>query len=144
MDPLTIAGLVVAALVRYAGEKGAYVARRAGHDVDSHVDDTIDRLYDAVKARITGQTHGQRALRDLEADPTDSRRQGRLEAVIEALVVDDPTFGTQLQALLDAAGAQPTQRVDIQNAGAVAIEGNIHLHGTNVAGRDLTIDKDSR
>ena len=81
--------------------------------------------------------------RDLEADPTDTRRQGRLESVIEALVEEDPGFGTQLEALLDTARTQPTRRVDIRDTGAVAIEGNIHIHGNNVAGRDLTIDKDS-
>jgi hypothetical protein len=142
MDPLTLAGMAVAALVQYVAAKGAHLVKHAANDVDQRVDHALDSMYDTIKARVSGEPRAERAFRELEADPSDERRQGRLEGVLEALVEDDPSFAERLQSLLDAAGAQPTRRVDISDAGAIAIEGDIQIRGTNVAGRDLTIGED--
>jgi hypothetical protein len=140
---MTIAGLAVAALVQYVASKGAHLVRRAGRDLDKGVDDGLDRVYDAVKARIVGDRSAERTLRELEAEPTDARVQGRLENALEGLVESDPAFGAHLSALLDVVAERSSLgRVDIRDSGAVALQGDVNLRGKNVAGRDLTVGDD--
>jgi len=145
MDPLTLATLAVAALARYAGRKAAGVAGRAGHDLDQAVDDRLDRLYATVRDRLAGDDRSERTLAALADQPDDQRRQGRLEATLEDTIAADPEFGARLAAILeDLARRPPAGGVVVQDAGAVALGGNVTMEGRNVAGRDLTIGRDER
>jgi hypothetical protein len=142
MDPATLAGLAVGALVRYVVSKGARLAGRAGRDIDRAVDDRLDRLYDAVAARVAGNRPVERTLHQFEEDPTDDRRQGRLEYALEDLLTTDPDFTARLTALVEGLGAQAPGSVTVRDAGAVALGGDVHQSGRYVAGRDLTIGSD--
>lgn len=145
MDPATLAALAVGALVRYVSDKVARLAGRAGRDIDETVDDRLDRLYDSVRAHLSGDQRAERTLHDLEADPDDSRRQGRLELALEGVVESDPTFAARLAAMLDdLAQRPPPGGVVVRDAGAVALHGDVNISGENVAGRDLTIGDDDR
>jgi hypothetical protein len=140
MDPTMLATLAVVALVRYLGGKAAGLAGRAGRDIDAAVDDRLDRLYETVQAHLTRARRGERTLRDLEATPGDTRRQGRLELTLEGEIEHDPAFEAELTALLDdLAQRPPPGGIVISDAGPVALEGDVILRGKNVAGRDLTI-----
>jgi len=145
MDPATLAALAVGALVRYVSNKAARLARRAGRDIDEAVDDRLDRLYDTVRAHLTGDQRAERTLDDLETDPNDARRQGRLELALEGVVENDPAFAAQMAAMLDdLAQRPPPGGVLIRDAGAVALQGDVNIRGENVAGRDLTIRNDDQ
>jgi hypothetical protein len=140
MDPAMLATLAVGVLVRYLGGKAADLAGRAGRDIDAAVDQRLDRLYEMVRAHLTGARRGERTLRDLEAGPGDTRRQGRLELALEDVIEHDPPFAAELTALLDdLARRPPTGGIVISDAGPVALNGDVILRGNNIAGRDLTI-----
>jgi hypothetical protein len=142
MDPATLAALAVGALVRYVGSKAAGLAGRV---VDEAVDNRLDQLYDTVRTHLTGDQRAERTLHDLEADPGDARRQGRLELALEGVVEDDPAFAARLAAMVeDLAERPPPGGVVIRDAGPVALNGDVIIRGENVAGRDLTIGNDDR
>ena len=139
MDPATLAGLAVAAVVNYLGRKAGRLARRAGHDVDGGVDERLDRLYDAVKARLTGSPPAARMLDGLADDPADERRQGRLEFALEDVLASDPAFAAALERLVADLGDQRPGGVVVKDAGAVSFGGDVNMRGTYVSGRDMTI-----
>jgi hypothetical protein len=142
MDPATLAGLAVAALVRYVAAKGARLADRAGRDVDRAINDRLGRIYDAVLARIAGDPSTEGTLRELEANPADERQQGRLEHALETLVDTDRTFAIELAALVDGLADQPPAGIRIRDAGPVALGGDVRQSGRYVAGRDLNMRND--
>jgi hypothetical protein len=138
MDPATIAALAVGALVRYVSSKAAGL-------VDKAVDDRLDRLYDTVRAHVTGDQRAERTLHELEVDPDNARRQGRLELALEGAVEDDPAFAARLAAMLDdLAQRPPPGGVLIRDAGPVAGGDVAITGGRDAAGRDLTIGDDDR
>jgi hypothetical protein len=142
MDPATLAGLAVGALVRYVATKGARLAGRAGRDVDRAIDHRLDRLYKTVLARIAGDHTVERTFHQLEADPTDERQQGRLEYALENLLDADPAFAATLAKLLDGLTDHAPGSVSIRDAGPVALGGDVHQRGQYVAGRDLNVPPD--
>ena len=146
MDPATLAAFAVAALVRYVGGKAAGVAGRAGRDIDAAVDDRLDRLYETVRGSLSGDRRGERALRDVEDQPADPRRQGRLELALEGAIEDDPDLGSRLTAMLeDLSQRPPPGGVAVRDAGPVAGRDVTITAGRDAAGRDLTsTDPDER
>jgi hypothetical protein len=142
MDPATLAGLAVGALVRYLAAKGARLAGRAGGDVDRAIDQRLDRLYETVRARIVGDRSVEGTLHQLEADPADERQQGRLEYALENFLDSDRAFAATLAALLGGLADQHQGGVTVRDAGPVAFGGNVHQSGQYVAGRDLDVGRD--
>jgi hypothetical protein len=145
VDPATLATVAVAALVRYAAGKAARVAGRAGRDIDAAVDDRLDRLYESVRERLGGDRRGERTLHDLEDQPDDARRQGRLELALEDAIEDDPEFGRRLAAMMEDLSRHPPRGgVYVRDAGPVA-GGNVTIQGgRDAAGRDLRRDDRDR
>lgn len=139
MDPATLAALAVGALVRYIASKAARLAGRAGRELDAVVDDRLDRLYNAVRERLVDDRRGERMLNDLEAQPDDARRQGRLELTLEEVIEEDPGFASRLAAMLEDL-AQPAAPggVAVREAGPVAGGDVVITAGRDAAGRDLT------
>jgi len=139
VDPASLAALAVGALVRYAVSKASGVASRAGRDVDAAVDDRLDRLYDAVRERLVGDSRAERTLTDLKTQPDDARRQGRLELALEEVIEKDPEFATRLATMLDDLSQHPpVGGIAARDTGPVA-GGNVVITGArDAAGRDLT------
>ncbi|HEX6238622.1 MAG TPA: hypothetical protein VFZ68_15580 [Acidimicrobiales bacterium] len=146
MEPATLATVAVAALVRYVAGKAAGVVRRAGRDIDAVVDDRLDRLYERVRERFSDDRRAESTLLDLEEDPTDARRQGRLELALEGVIEEDPEFASRLAAMLeDLSRRPPPGGVAIRDAGPVAGGDVVIRAGRDAAGRDLTsTDRDER
>jgi hypothetical protein len=134
-----LAALAVGALVRYVASKAARLTGRAGRDLDAVVDDRLDRLYDAVRERLVGDRRGERTLNDLEDQPDDARRQGRLELMLEEVIEEDPGFAGRLAAMLeDLSQHAPPGGVAVRDAGPVAGRDVVIRAGRDAAGRDLT------
>jgi hypothetical protein len=139
VDPATLAALAVGALVRYIGSKAARLTSRAGRDIDTVVDDRLDRLYNAVRERLVGDGRTERTLNDLEAQPDDARRQGRLEMALEEVIGRDTDFASRLAAMLeDLSQRPPSGGVAVRDAGPVAGGNVVITAGRDAAGRDLT------
>ena len=125
-----------------AGAAG--VARRAGKDIDAAVDDRLDQLCEAVRERFVGDPRAERTLNDLETQPADARRQGRLELALEEAIEKNPEFATRLEAMLeDLSPRPPAGGIVARDTGPVA-GGNVIITGWDAAGRDLThTDRDT-
>jgi hypothetical protein len=145
VDPATLAALAVGALVRYIATKAASVAGRAGRDIDAVVDDRLDRLYKAIRERMVGDGRAERTLSDVEAQPDDARRQGRLELALEEVIEEDPGFASRLAAMLDDLSRHPPPGgIAVRDAGPVAGGDVVITAGRDAAGRDLThTDRDN-
>jgi hypothetical protein len=143
MDPGTMASLAVGAVVRYVSTKVAGVAGKAAQDLDGVVDDRLDRIYETVRERLGSEQAGGRALDEVEADPGDARRQGKLELAVETAVEGDAAFAARLAELLeDLAERPPAGGTSIRDAGPVA-GGNVTIQGgRDAAGRDLSSSSD--
>jgi hypothetical protein len=146
VDPATLATVAVAALARYAAGKAARLAGRAGQDIDATVDERLDRLYESVRERLSGDHRSERTLHDLEDHPDDVRRQGRLELALEGAIEDDPEFGGRLAVMIEDLSQQPPPGgMAVRNAGPVARGDIVIKAGRDAAGRDLRhTDHDER
>jgi hypothetical protein len=139
VDPATLAALAVGALVRYIASKAARLTSRAGRDIDAVVDDRLDHLYNAVRERLVGDRRAERTLNDLEAQPDDARRQGRLEMALEEVIGGDADFVSRLAAMLEDLSQQPPSGgFAVRDAGPVAGGNVVITAGRDAAGRDLT------
>jgi hypothetical protein len=90
------------------GYVGAYLARKAlgvldhaGADVDRAVDDKLGKLYDWVKAKLTGKPTGEVLLNLLAEQPEGDNQQKLVSGQLTEAIGGDETAHQQLQALLD-------------------------------------------
>jgi len=140
MDPILIATTAVSLLVPFFQRVGGHLAERIGQDLGDAAMGRLDRLYDAVRSRLTGDRIAVGVLEKVREQPDSERDQGALQLALAQAIEADPSFGEALAELIEeakAAGGPNLARVS--DAGAVAIGGNVNMKGTNVAGRDLTI-----
>jgi hypothetical protein len=139
MDPVTIATAAVSLLLPFFKSVGGQLAQRVGQDLGDAARRTVNRLYDTIRARVAGDRFATEALASVAQQPDDQRGQGALQYALTHIVAADPAFGQALAALIEEAGAAGANVVDIHDAGAVAVGGDVTMHGTQVAGRDMTI-----
>jgi hypothetical protein len=141
MEPISLAASAAALLVTYLRHVGDQAADTLGDRLGEAAWTKLARLYERVRARVAGDRFGGRALQRLEQQPSNDRRRVVFEDVLADLLESEPEFAMALRRLVDdarqAGGPAVTQ---IADSGVVA-GGNVHLEGTNVAGRDLTIGR---
>jgi hypothetical protein len=138
VDPTAVAGMAIAAVVRYLGHRARGVAER------KLVDPQLERLYDAVRRRVAAAPAKGRVLEELEADPDDPRRQARLEYALELEIDGDPAYAQQLAGLLEKLPAREIGEVHIESSGAVALMGDVNISGEYAAGRDQVFGRRPR
>jgi hypothetical protein len=90
-----LAGSAVALVAPYLAEGGKELAKKVGGDVG----DRIVKLYDKVKAKLTGVA-AKEALADLEAKPEDERRKAALELQLEKALGANPGFRDEVAKLV--------------------------------------------
>jgi hypothetical protein len=134
-------GLEVVAgyLARWAWQRARKLAGRVVEKVDDKVDAALERLYDTVAARLSGDSAMKRlereATADLDAEPAVSA--GAAEAVryaVESAADEDPAFARQVEAAL----AEVRTAMNVSASGhGIAAAGNVHIqadHGSIAAG----------
>jgi hypothetical protein len=94
MDPVTLAGSAVALVAPYLVEGGTELAKKVGGEVGER----IVKLYDKVKAKLTGG--GAEALADLEKQPNDADSQAALRVQLKKALEADPAFKDELEKLV--------------------------------------------
>jgi hypothetical protein len=140
MDPLTLATAAVSLLVPHLARVAGRVAGSVSEDLDDAVAERIDRLYQSVRTRLSGDPLAGGALAQLQAQPEDGCRQGSVQYALAHLVQIDPAFGAALARLVDdarpVAGARP--QVAVSNSGATAVRGNVTITANDgcAVGRD--------
>ena len=79
---------------------GAKAAGKMAETIGGEVGTRVIKLYDAVKAKLTGAA-AKEALAEFEAKPEDARRKGALEVQLEKAIEADPDFRETLAALVE-------------------------------------------
>jgi hypothetical protein len=79
---------------------GVKAAGKMAETIGTEVGNRIIKLYDSVKAKLTGAA-AKEVLADFEAKPDDARRKGALELQLEKAIADDPDFQKTLAALVE-------------------------------------------
>ncbi|HVG17756.1 MAG TPA: hypothetical protein VNI02_01795 [Blastocatellia bacterium] len=67
----------------------------------------LQRVYEAVKAKLVSDHEGGEALERLTAKPSSQARASELAEVLDALVKSDPEFAAELRRVIDAAEQDP-------------------------------------
>jgi hypothetical protein len=137
LEPVSLAAAVVSMLV-------PLLQRLRGHDEEGGPDvlgiagPIVERLYEAVKARLAAESYAGHQLDGVEERPdSEARRQALIAALAEELEAD-PDFAADLDGLVGEARAAGAVQVVSHDSGATAGR-DVQQHGTYVAGRDLTI-----
>lgn len=139
MDPVSLAGAVVALL-------GPYLARIAGRVADAGGDELaraalpkIGRLYEAIRRRLAPGTYEGNLLAGVEERPEhEGRRRALADALAETLERDE-RFASELEQLVEDARAEHAGLQINRLEGPVAVGGSVVQRGRNVAGHDLVI-----
>jgi len=125
--------IAVGYLARWAWRRARHAAGRVEERVDAAVDAKMEKLYDAVAAKLGGDPAmaklATEAGADLDAEPQLSERtRTRVDLALEDAVESDPAFGEQLRALVE----------DVKQAAGVSASD----HGV-AAGRDVNVHAES-
>jgi hypothetical protein len=136
---ITAVTLLAAYLKGLAEEAG----KQSGGGLGEGARAGLRKLYAVVKARLSGDDFQQKTLERFEERPDDERRQRALDDVLSETAEADPDFARELADVLAEVREAAGDSIQITDAGAVAIDGNVVQRGRNVAGRDLTIDAGS-
>lgn len=140
MDPTALAAGAVALLVPFLERAGGQLADQVGAGLGQAVVDKLGHLYERVRSKVVGDRFAEPALERLAERPESELRQAAFAEVLGEVLGQDPSFAAELETLVEeartAGGPAVTQ---ITDAGAVAIQGNVRLQGTYVAGRDMSI-----
>jgi hypothetical protein len=94
MEPIVLAGSAVVLLAPYLAEGGKELAKKVGGEAG----DRIVRLYDKIKAKLTGG--GAEALEDLKKQPEDADSQAALRVQIKDALEADPAFQAEVAKLV--------------------------------------------
>jgi hypothetical protein len=93
----------------------ALLASKAVEAVGGEAGERIIKLYDKVKAKLTGS--GAEALTDLEKQPQDADSQAALRVQLKKALEADPAFRAELATLVEEikakGGDQIIQRVNV-------------------------------
>ena len=94
------AGALAAAAAGFLAPYASQVASKLAEKVTGDVTTQLVRLYDTVKAKLTGPA-AKEALAEFEAKPEDGRRKAALELQLEKAIEADPEFRKTLAALVE-------------------------------------------
>jgi hypothetical protein len=135
MDPVSAAA-ITSLLVNY----GRHLAGVASDVIDEGVTRGLRTLWDKVRTAFSADQQASGALERLAEQPENQRRQAAVEDHLDELMCADSEFAASLKAIVEQLEAAGQRTIQVRDAGAVAIGGNVSLKGTHhVAGRDITV-----
>jgi hypothetical protein len=120
MDPVTLAGLAMAALAPYIAKVGEEVATKVGDAAFDHA----QRLYSAIHARFVKEPDGGKASKQLEEFKQDPDVANTVQTKLVRMLQDDPTFAQTLTQIVQSGpkqnltvrGSSSAKDTDISNA----------------------------
>jgi putative heme iron utilization protein len=95
MDPVTLGGSAVALVAPYLVEGGTELAKKVGGEAGER----IVKLYDTVKAKLTG-SGAAKDVADFEQAPADQDNQAALRKELKKALEADPAFREELAQLI--------------------------------------------
>lgn len=142
MDPISLATSAAALLASYLRHGGDQAVETLAGTLGARAAEKLLELSQWLRARIAGKPVAEHALRQLERQPDDPRRQVTLEVALSDLIESEtaagsdfaPTLERLVNGALQAGGAKLE---GISDAGVVAGR-DAYLTGRIVIGRDAT------
>ena len=136
MDPISLATSAAALLASYLRHGGDQAVETLAGTLGARAAEKLLELSQWLRARIAGKPVAEHALRQLERQPDDPRRQVTLEVALSDLIESETAAGSDFAPTLErqAGGAKLE---GISDAGVVAGR-DAYLTGRIVIGRDAT------
>ncbi|MGV9360124.1 hypothetical protein [Amycolatopsis sp. NPDC003731] len=135
MDMVSAAA-ITSLLVSY----GKHLAGVASDAIDDGVTRGLRALWEKVRIRFSGDEQASGALARLAEQPENERRQGAVEDHLDDFMSADRDFVEALTKLADEVKTAGYGTIQVRDAGAVALGGNVSIKGTHhVAGRDVIV-----
>jgi hypothetical protein len=131
MDPLTLATSAVTILSPYLvkiGEKGA-------EEVGKKLPEAVVKLWNAILTKFRGNMVAEAAMKDLAENPGDQLNQSTFANQLRKVLEAEPTFATELAALLEEAKRQGNSTIINTGSGAVATSDGVAAGAGGVAVR---------
>ena len=100
MDPVTPATGAVSLLVPHLAKAGKAVTDKIGQEVWDKVSNKVEKLYETIKNKFTGNDYANQTLKRLEEKPEDKDRQSAMQSVLKEVLVEDPQFQKMLSQIL--------------------------------------------
>ncbi|HEY3502560.1 MAG TPA: hypothetical protein VGN37_07175 [Actinocatenispora sp.] len=140
MDVSTVADAAVSFLLAYLRRIGGLVADRAADTIADGALPLAARLHRMLRRAWRGTDH-EAALDATEDAPADAPREDLAGAVRELLRAD-PSAADELTGILREAGWLDGPGVAVGTVeGAAAFGGDVTVHGTYAAGRDVVVGR---
>jgi len=144
VDLESLAGTVAATLVPYLGNLQRLGGKVGEQVLTESALAALGRLYRRVKQRLAPDSYATNQLAGLEQNPDREGRQQAFASALAEILEEDDEFAAELRRLVDEVrGAGIQTRLD-HVEGPVAIGGDVHQEGHNVAGHDLIIRPEER
>lgn len=135
MDVVSAAA-ITSLLVTY----GRHLAGVAGGVLDEVVAERLRALWEKVRSRFAAEEQATGALERLAEQPENDRRRAALEDHLDELMQADADFAASLAELAEQVRSAGYANIRVQDAGAVAIGGDVTVSGSRyAAGRDITL-----
>ncbi|MFC3452321.1 hypothetical protein [Amycolatopsis speibonae] len=129
-----------AAITSFLISYGRHLAGVASEVVDEGVTQGLRALWEKVRGRFSADPQASGALERLVEQPDNQRRQAAVEDHLDEAMSADSEFAAALSELAERMKPTGHQSIQVRDAGAVAIGGNVSIKGTrHVAGRDITL-----
>lgn len=122
-------GLLITWLVR----KAKRIGDRADTEINAALDAGMNRLHDLVVSRLGGDTAMAKLHDEAESGQVSDRTRDRVAAALEDTTQADPSFGQQLQALVEQIRAMASRAGGDVAVGGAAITGNVSNTGSGTA-----------
>jgi hypothetical protein len=104
----------------------------------------VGHLFQAVKRRLAPGSYAANQLAGLEEHPERRGRQKAFASALEEMFEQNPGFAEEFQRLVAEVRAAGIKTKLDHVEGPVAIGGDVHQQGHNVAGHDLVIRPEER
>ena len=118
MDPLTLATTAASFLAPYFIKAGEKAFETLGEK-------SVDSLWRAITAKLTGKPVAEEAVKDLVSRPDDQLNQSAFANQLRKVLEADPVFAVELERLLISAQHQGGDTVISTGSGAVATKGGV-------------------
>jgi hypothetical protein len=140
MDPAASAAAATALLASFFAHAGGRLGEKVTSDLSAALTARLEDLYTWVTTQVVGDRRAHTALQQVERTPSDPSAQRTLTEALAELAGTDEAVAAMLARLVDdAQQVERSSQVLSSDAGIVAPQADVRLHGTYVAGRDLTI-----
>ncbi len=139
----TLATGAVSLLVPYLAKAGKTIAEKVGKDAWDMVNSKIEKLYETIKNKITGNDYASQTLKRLEEKPEDEDRQIAMKSVLKDVLAEDQQFQKTLSQLLDEVKQVGGDNIiQVYGSGAAATSGGVAAgEGGYAAGGNIVIGR---